>query len=239
MTDWGSNLTDDGTTFVSIFNKPNNIWSYRAFRESNADDLYMWYGFGTYLDTSLNGVITPSLMFMTCPYYYPSWGTSPQPTDDLAIERSLPGNAAYDDPNTAQNGRAYHAWSFSCTMALCNWCNSSGGAVNADPDWEVDDANGRTLAKLEFKLVNGTPQLLLNGIAFVNQPTGTVRTVDGLVGVVVVPGLANAGDHASFGTHLTISGYDNGVVIASIVDATATSGAARPPPSAIPVTPRC
>ena len=142
----------------------------------------------------------------------------------VAARRSLPGNPAYDDPATAQQGIPYQAWSLHCKMALLNWCNDSGNPIlpdycNADPYWQIVDNNGVELARLDFLLVGNVPYLELNGWWFDQQPVPSeLTTADAIQNVVVVPGLSKAGDHADFAADLTITGYDTGVVTATIID---------------------
>ena len=195
---------------------PNGAWSWMV-EQDNSVGLWAWFGAGVYNDT------TPvSLNLLSSPYYYPNWGTY-QPQGVVALERTLPAHAAYNDPSTAENGLAYRNWSVNCAMMLDNWCNMSGNGRTADPYWEIDDINGTPLAKLEFQLdTNGNPLLVFNGTAFTNQPVPTTiqATFDCVTNIVVVPGFSKAGDHAYYTPlNLTITGADNGTVSALIVDA--------------------
>ncbi len=164
---------------MPIFNKPNNTWSWKLCEDNQTqvwggNGLWYWYGFGTYTDTTLNGVQTPSLTMMDSGFWYPSLNSTVM-NGIVAARRSLPGNPAYDDPATAQQGIPYQAWSLHCKMALLNWCNDSGNPIlpdycNADPYWQIVDNNGVELARLDFLLVGNVPYLELNGWWFDQQP---------------------------------------------------------------------
>ena len=194
---------------------PNGAWSWMV-EQDNTLGLWNWYGVGVYSDT------TPvSLNLLSSPFYYPNWW-SYQPQGVVALERTLPANAAYNDTSTAENGLAYHAWSLNCAMMLDMWCNMSGNGRTADPYWEIDDVNGTPLAKLEFQLdTNGNPLLVFNGTAFANQPVPeTIQaTADCCTNVVLIPGFSKNSDHAIYTPfNMTIAGADNGTVSALIVD---------------------
>ena len=76
---------------------PSGVWSWMV-EQDNTLGLFSWFGVGVYNDT------TPvSLNLLSSLYYYPNWGTY-RAEGVVALERTLPANAAYNDPNTALNG---------------------------------------------------------------------------------------------------------------------------------------
>ena len=222
LTDYGAGLSSDGTNYVPIFNKPNGTWSWQLCEDNQTqvyggNGLWYWYGLGTYTDTSPY----PSITMMDSGFWYPSMNTTVM-NGIVAARRSLPGNLAYDDPATAQQGVPYQAWSLSCNMALLNWGNNSGVSDVAYPYWEIDDNAGNMLANLEFEVMgNGIPFLTLNGVPFISQPgaTFTNGSADAIQHIVVVPGSSQCGDHAGFSAKLTLTGFADGTVTASILDA--------------------
>ena len=81
---------------------PNGEWSWQV-EQNNSLGLWSWFGVGVYADT-----MPVSLNLMSSTYFYPNWWMY-QPQGEVALARTLPANAAYNDPNTAQNGNAYRA----------------------------------------------------------------------------------------------------------------------------------
>ncbi len=107
LTDYGAGLSSDGTNYVPIFNKPNGTWSWQLCEDNQTqvyggNGLWYWYGLGTYTDTSPY----PSITMMDSGFWYPSMNTTVM-NGIVAARRSLPGNLAYDDPATAQQGVPY------------------------------------------------------------------------------------------------------------------------------------
>jgi len=197
--------------FVPIWERANSTYSW-AMREGDNNSQYHWGGIGTYHDTKLNGNACGSIDILGTDIS----GAASTPGIDLALRRTLPANALYEDPNTALGAQRYRAWSMNCLMALSGPAGQGASGVNADPYVEVDDLNGVSLAKMEWKLVNGTPALAFNGNPM-PCPSHT-NSIKYAINYYCLDGMSVAGDHAPFAFSFTMSGFDNGSSAVAIVD---------------------
>jgi len=132
--------------------------------QGNFFDLFCWYGWGVYTDTTPH-----SFNMMSTTFDLGYWG-QPTTTEPLTVQRSLPSLGAIT------------GWGLTTKMFVNNVVNATLPAnhVSADPRIAFEDAAGNPIANLEWRVTDNvdpnltTNQVLLNGSAVVPTTFGTL-----------------------------------------------------------------